>query len=101
MDDFQQAGYNAIELKQLNNCYMNLKVTTLTEIMDHTGQFIFPQATLQRQILPDLKSLSHSVYTWLDQPQPQWAAWAFQTKVISNQTWITNNATYHARWMEP
>ncbi len=61
---------------------MALQVTTLAEIIDHTGQRLLQDALLIEMTLPNLMQTSKSKYTWPQQPSPSKTAWSFWTKAI-------------------
>jgi len=60
MDDFKDNGIPWFKLEQLNACHMYLQVTTLAEIMDHTGKELFLQifASHKSHIPKDLSNIS-------------------------------------------
>jgi len=82
MTDFLSANLLEKTLQTLNNCWMYLKVTTLVELSDHTGRHLLPTACLQGKIVPDLQTISISLFTWPNQEQPHLPAWRLWTKIL-------------------
>jgi len=84
MDDFQSAGYSTSDLQVLNNCCLYLRITTLAEMVDHTGQYIIPTAVLTSTKLPSRSQYSTSKYTWPNQLKPGRQAWTKWTRAIQS-----------------
>jgi len=82
MNALNDGRYSNSELQVLNHCRMALQVTTLAEIVDHTGQRLLQDALLIGTTLPNLTQTSKSKYTWPQQPFPSKTAWSFWTKAI-------------------
>jgi len=55
-----------LQLKMINTCRMYLKITILTEITDHTGTQLLPQANTcsKDKPPPGLNDISHSLLEW-------------------------------------
>jgi len=84
MDDFQSVGYSTCDLQVLNNCRLYLRITTLAEMVDHTGHYIIPTAVLTSTKLPSRSQYSTSKYTWPNQLKPGHQAWTMWTRAIQS-----------------
>jgi len=72
------------QLEKLNACHMLLQVTTLAEIMDHTGLVLLPQVlTSYCQPIPTgLHNISQSTLHWPQIHPPSAACWCAWTSTI-------------------
>ncbi len=86
MEAINELGQTSQQLEQVNACRMYLQVTTLAEIVDHTGTTILPQAiSLHPKNAPTgLKDLSSSTLNWPTIHPPSQASWKLWTKTICN-----------------
>jgi len=66
MDAVDELGLTQSQMEQLNACQMYLHVTTLVEMMNHTGMYLLPQVlkTCGQAHLSGLDSISHSTLQW-------------------------------------
>jgi len=62
MIGFQEAGYNKVKLQALNHGRLSLQITTLAEIVDHTGQHLLSEALFIGKTSPTLLNVSKSNY---------------------------------------
>jgi len=86
MEAFSDSNLNHSQLEQVNACCMFLQVTTLAEIVDHTGTMLLPQALKQSNCnWPEgLLALSSSKLQWPHISQPSKASWSLWTQTIYN-----------------
>jgi len=86
MEAINDSNFNQSQLEQLNACRMYLQVTTLAEIVDHTGKTLLPQILTQtRQERPaGLAALSASTIQWPRVHQPSKASWTLWTRTLCN-----------------
>jgi len=87
MDDFAAQNFTKHKLEQLNACHMYLQITTLAEIMDHTGNELLPQAfILSGSICPKgLATISSSTLQWLYVAPPSptcWRTWSTTIRTL-------------------
>jgi len=82
MNAFHEGGYSTSEHQVLNHCQMALQVTTLAEIVDHTGNWLLQDALLFGITLPNLAAMSKPNHIWPQQPSPSKLAWSLWTKAI-------------------
>jgi len=84
MEVVRELGLMKVQLEQINACRMFLQITTLAEMMDHTGGFLLPHAFLQpsSEHLIGLESISTSTLMWPDIHNPTKATWKLWTKTI-------------------
>jgi len=77
MEDFSDLDFTRIKLEQLNACRMYLRVTTLAEIMDHTGNMLLPQilSSPKDPIPKGLLGISTSTLHWPNVALPSPASW--------------------------
>ncbi len=86
---------NKSQLEQVNACYMFLQVTTLAEVVDHTGMLILLQVLEpSSHNRPDgLTHLSSSKLQWPCISPPSVASWCLWTQTICNLFTGTPNGT--------
>ncbi len=86
MEAINELGLTPTQLEQVNACHMYLQVTTLAEIVDHTGTTILPQAlNLNPTLAPTgLQALSRSTLQWPTTHPLSQASWRLWTKTICN-----------------
>jgi len=72
------------KMEQLNACRMYLQVTTLAEIMDHTGQMLLPHvlSTVSNPTPQGLQNISQSTLTWPQIANPSPSCWRYWTTMI-------------------
>jgi len=95
MEAVLNLGLSVLQLEQINACQMSLQVTTLAEIVDHTGKLLLPNALLQpRQTIPlGLNEISHSKLHWPQIHNPSQSCWKFWTTTICNVFVGSTNGT--------
>jgi len=84
MDDLADQNLPKYQLERLNACRMYLQVTTLLEIMDHTGSVLLPHI-LSSPACPTpqgLEDISSSTLQWPQTHLPSPACWRLWTKTI-------------------
>jgi len=81
-----------LQQRQINACRMYLQVTTLAEIMDHTGTLLLPQAipTKATNLPPSLHDISMSTLDWPVIHLPSLQCWKLWTRTI--RTLFTGDA---------
>jgi len=86
MEALSDSNLNHSQLEQVNACRMFLQVTTLAEIVDHTGTTLLPQALkpTNREGPEGLSSLSDTKLHWPCVHQPSKASWSLWTRTICN-----------------
>jgi len=86
MEAINELGLTPQQLEQVNTCQMYLQVTTLAEIVDHTGTTILPQAiSIDPKNTPTgLKDLSSSTLNWPMIHPPSQVSWKLWIKTICN-----------------
>jgi len=84
MEAVQELGLTNSQPKQINMYQMHLQITTLAEMIDHTGTTLLPQVlTHNRQMAPEgLWTISTSLFTWPNIHQPSIVSWHLWTKTI-------------------
>jgi len=84
MEAIHELDLTPQQLEQINACRMYLQVTTLAEIVDHTGMTILPQAlsTAARPEPTGLHDLSRSTLTWPNIHPPSKKCWKLWTKTL-------------------
>ncbi len=82
MQTFLQANLPDKDLHTLNNCCLYLQVTTLAEILDHTGTKLLDDIFIWGQETPSLHNISKSLFQWPYQPNPGKPAWKLWTRMI-------------------
>jgi len=86
MEAISDSNLNHGQLEQMNACRMFLQVTTLAEVVDHTGTMLLPQILKQpKQDRPDgLAALSALTIHWPRVHQPSKASWTLWTRTLCN-----------------
>jgi len=86
MEAINELGLTPLQLEQINACRMYLQITTLAEIVDHTGTIILSQAisTDTKKAPIGLQDLSNSTLRWPTIHPPSQASWRLWTKTICN-----------------
>jgi len=84
MDAISELQLTPLQLTQFNACRMYLQVTTLAEIVDHTGGQVLPQTILQKnEDNPiGLHMISHSLLEWPTTHLPSKQCWRLWTRTI-------------------
>jgi len=84
MCDFADLNLHRNQLEKLNACHMYLQVTTLAELMDHTGTSLLPQILLTaRHLQPKgLLNISSSRLQWPMVAVPSTACWRLWSTTI-------------------
>ncbi len=82
MPGFQKARYTPKDLVILNNCQMFLQVMTISEISNHTGTHLLPEAIQNGKTSPTLVGISTSKYKWPHQSNPGPSAWKLWTHTL-------------------
>jgi len=84
MDAISELHLTPVQLMQLNACRMYLQVTTLAEIVDHTGVSVLPQVLLNKnEDKPSgLQLISHSLLEWPTTHLPSKQCWKLWTRTI-------------------
>jgi len=85
MEDFLDYGILCHQLVKLNAWHMYLQVTTLMEIMDHTGDTLLPQilTSYSSPTPKGLTNISKSLLQWPTIHMPSRACWRLWTTMIS------------------
>jgi len=109
MDDLLAYNFPTNQLIQINSVRLYLKVNLLSEIVDHTGMQILPDALKPTQPLDNVTytSTNHSTLDWPRQPKPGPTAWKkwkemllwMYTKPNSN-TLTTTLGPWHASYSQ-
>jgi len=86
MEAISDCNLSNSQLEQVNACRMFLQVTTLAEIVDHTGRNLLPQALkpTNRDGPEGLSSLSATTLQWPCVHPPSKASWSLWTRTICN-----------------
>jgi len=95
MEALQELGLNQLQMECINACRMYLQVTTLAEIVDHTGMTILPQilCNLQAQSPQGLDEISQLTLCWPCIHQCTHSSWQLWTSTICNLFTGTPNGT--------
>jgi len=93
MNDFVDQDFPSHKLAKLNACCMYLQVTTLAEIVDHTGEELLPQAlsTRDNPTPKGLLNISRSTLQWPTVALPSTTCWRLWTTTV--QTIYTGSRT--------
>jgi len=95
MEAISDSNLSKSQLEQVNACRMFLQVTTLAEVVDHTGMLILPQVLK----LPccdnpkGLTQLSSSKLEWPHISPPSAASWLWNSNHMQSFHW-------HTQWHE-
>ncbi len=98
MEDFGNQDFPWYKLKKLNACRMFLQVTTLSEILDHTGTKLLPQilTTSTNDFPKGLINISQSTLNWPFVSCPSPTCWRIWTSTVcmlytglAKGTWLT------------
>jgi len=100
MEAVLDLGLSTLQLEQINACRMSVQVTTLAEIVDHTGKLLLSNVLLQpRKTIPlGLNTISHSKLQWPQIHNPSQSCWKFWTKTICT---IFTGSTNGTRLQQP
>jgi len=97
MDDFRTHTQSKTQLSRLNACRLFLKVTTLADICDATGQYI------ERDKFDGTSEPAHSKYVWPKQVYPtirMWKLWkSMLYKCYTNERPTLEITTHLAEWI--
>ncbi len=86
MEAVSDMGLTPRQLEQINACRMHLRVTTLAELVDHTGTTLLPQSrSATKDTIPTgLHTISSSKLQWPNIHPPAKKSWKLWTTVLSN-----------------
>jgi len=100
MEAIEDLNLSPSQLEQINACRMYLRLTTLAEMVEFTGQLILPHIlTSSNQHFPaGLDDISTSSVTWPHIHCPSKVSWSLWTRTVCN---LFTGANKHNKLMHP